>query len=142
LGGVHYVRILVSDVARSKAFYTEVLGFEVAYDVLPPREHGEAGAKAPLGGVILRHEGILFGLRPADEAGDRSGSPTHVGLDRLAFSVASRAELERALRMFDERGVRHGGIQELPSFGVSYFPFFDPDGLAFELTAPIADGST
>jgi hypothetical protein len=35
-----------------------------------------------------------------------------VGLDHLAFSVDSRDELERAFRLFDERGVPHGEIEK------------------------------
>ena len=38
LGTVKYLRILVSDVERSKEFYSEVLGFEIEHDSIPPRE--------------------------------------------------------------------------------------------------------
>jgi len=54
-----------------------------------------------------------------------------------AFSVASRDDLEQAVRLFDERGVSHGTITRLPSFGIDVLPFEDPDGVQLELTAPV-----
>src|SRR5215211_4423858 len=36
VGPVHHMRMAVTDVQRSRAFYTEVLGFEVAVDAPPP----------------------------------------------------------------------------------------------------------
>ena len=42
------------------------------------------------------------------------------------------------MRALDERGVIHGEITTLPSFGIDVLPFEDPDGVQLELTAPIA----
>jgi glyoxylase I family protein len=61
-----------------------------------------------------------------------------VGLDHLSFSVASHDDLEQAMRLLDERGVPHGEITSLPSFGIDVLPFEDPDGVQLELTAPMA----
>jgi hypothetical protein len=60
-----------------------------------------------------------------------------VGLDHLSFSVASREDLEQAVRLLDEQGVPHGSITRLPSFGIDVLPFEDPDGIQLELTAPV-----
>jgi catechol-2,3-dioxygenase len=68
--------------------------------------------------------------------GDRF-DPDRVGLDHLSFSVASRADLEQAVRLLDEHGVPHGSITRLPSFGIDVLPFEDPDGIQLELTAPV-----
>ena len=144
LGPVHHVRMAVTDVERSKAFYTGVLGFEVAADAPPPPgdEHHEAVADALQGGVVLANQGMLFGLRPVDkdraDAGDRF-DPFRVGLDHISFSVPTRADLDDAARHLDERGVPHGPIRDLVPFGLSFLAFFDPDGIALELTAPISD---
>jgi len=35
--------------------------------------------------------------------------------------------------------VEHGPIRELVPLGLSFLAFFDPDGIALELTAPISD---
>ena len=89
----------------------------------------------------MSYDGMLFGLRPVAGGGVPRGDLAPGGLDRLAFNVASRAELERAQQMLDERGIEHGPIEEVPAFGVCYFALFDPDGLAFELVAPLADNT-
>lgn len=146
VGPIHHLRLAVTDVPRSVAFYTEVLGFEVALDAPPPPddEHHEALADSLQGGVILMHAGMFIGLRPADAeratAGDRF-DPFRVGLDHLSFTVPSRADLDAATRLLDERGVEHGPIRELVPLGLSFLAFFDPDGIALELTAPLSDPS-
>ncbi len=145
-GPVHHLRLAVSNVQRSVAFYTEILGFQVAVDAPPPPddENYEAIVDSLQGGVILMHQGMFVGLRPVDEeratAADRF-DPFRVGLDHLSFSVPSRADLEAATRLLDERGVEHGPIRELAPLGLSFLAFFDPDGIALELTSPISDPS-
>lgn len=135
----------VTDVARSEAFYTEVLGFEVAVDAPPPEghEHRDAITDSLQGGVILSHQGLFFGLRPVDDdrmsAADRF-DPLRVGLDHISFSVPSRADLDAAVELLDERGVPHGPIRELAPLGLCFLAFFDPDGIALELSAPVQGG--
>jgi glyoxylase I family protein len=139
VGSIHHLRLTVTDVERSKAFYTEVLGFELVMGGPPPSddEHYDALVDSLQGGVILAHDGMFIGLRPVDEqrAGDRF-DPFRVGLDHLSFNVPARADLEEAIRRLDERGVEHGPIRELAPLGISFVAFFDPDGIALELTAP------
>jgi glyoxylase I family protein len=143
IGLVHHVRMVVTDVERSKAFYTGVLGFTVAVDAPPPPgdEHHDSIVDSLQGGVVLMHQGMFFGLRPADEdralSGDRF-DPFRVGLDHISFNVPARADLDAAVELFDERGVPHGPIRELVPFGMAFLAFFDPDGIALELSAPIA----
>jgi catechol 2,3-dioxygenase-like lactoylglutathione lyase family enzyme len=133
----------VTDVERSKAFYTGVLGFEVAVDGPPPQEdasHDEI-VESLQGGVILVHQGMFFGLRPtdADRADSDCFDPLRVGLDHISFGVPARADLDRAVELLDERGVDHGPIRDLTPLGLSFLAFFDPDGIALELSAPMAD---
>ena len=141
VGPIHHLRLTVSDVARSAAFYTEVLGFEVAVAEAPPEgtEHREAIAESLQDGVNLAHQGMFFGLRPVDaarsDAGDRFDA-LRVGLDHLSFAVPTRADLESAIEVLDARGVEHGPIRELAPLGLSFLAFFDPDGIALELSAP------
>jgi hypothetical protein len=80
---------------------------------------------------------LLLGLRPVAKKGDRFDED-RVGLDHLSFSVASHAELEDAVRLFDENKVAHGPITPLAGFGIYVLPFRDPDNIQVELTAPIA----
>lgn len=127
LGGVHHLRLTVSDPARSSAFYTDVLGFQVLMNF---------GAT-----VIVGLGNFFMGLGPAADpaqaTADGSFNENRIGLDHLSFQVASRDELEAALRRFDEAGVPHGEITDLGSdFGLYILSFRDPDNIQLELTAP------
>jgi glyoxylase I family protein len=138
-GEVHHLRLTVTDIERSRAFYTELLGFAVAVDSPPLDDPSAAEAfKILFGGVVMTRGNLIMGLRPMAPAGDRF-DPDRVGLDHLSFSVGSRDDLEDALRLFDERGVSHGEITALPSFGIDVLSFEDPDGVQLELTAPAAE---
>ena len=135
-GHIHHLRLTVTDVERSRQFYTGLLGFEVAVESPPPDDPQAAEVfKLLFGGVVMIRGNLLMGLRPMAPAGDRF-SPDRVGLDHLSFSVESRDELEQAVRLFDEAGITHGVITSLPSFGIDVLSFEDPDGMQLELTAP------
>jgi glyoxylase I family protein len=137
-GEIHHLRLTVTDVDRSRQFYTQLLGFEVAVESPPADDPSAAEAfKILFGGVVMTRGTLIMGLRPMAASGERF-DPDRVGLDHLSFSVASRDDLEHALRLFDERGVTHGQITRLPSFGIDVLPFEDPDGVQLELTAPAA----
>jgi glyoxylase I family protein len=140
LGGIHHVRLTVTDVQRSRAFYTQLLGFQIAMDAPPPADdpHHDLTVEILQGGIVMVSGDLLVGLRPVDaeRSGDRF-DPFRCGLDHLSFGVPSVAELQAAVRVFEERGVEHGGITELPPFGIAVLPFKDPDGVALELTAPL-----
>lgn len=125
-GAVHHLRLTVADVARSRAFYTEVLNFEHVMD-LPS-------------GVFLSNGAIGLGIGPSPEpsrapADDRFDE-ARVGLDHLSFAVASRDELERAAQVLDEKGVPRGEITDLGEvFGFFILAFRDPDNIQLELSA-------
>lgn len=126
-GSVHHLRLTVGDVGRSRAFYTEVLGFDHVMD-LPS-------------GVFLSNGTVGLGIGPSPAPSrapsDDRFDEARVGLDHLSFSVASREELERAQDLLDARGVPHGEITDLgDAFGISILAFRDPDNIQLELTAP------
>ncbi len=102
----------------------------------PPADDPSAAEafKTLFGGVVMIRGNLIMGLRPMAGSGDRF-NPDRVGLDHLSFSVASRGDLEQAVRLFDERGVAHGEITRLPTFGIDVLSFKDPDGVQLELTA-------
>ncbi len=51
--------------------------------------------------------------------------------------MADRAELERAARLLDERGVPRGKVTDLgDAFGLYVLAFRDPDNIQLEMFAP------
>jgi glyoxylase I family protein len=137
-GDIHHLRLTVTDVQRSREFYTGVLGFQVAVESPPPDDPAaDAVFSVLFGGIVMIRGNLLMGLRPMAPGDDRF-DPDRVGLDHLSFGVPAREDLEDAVRLFDEHGVTHGAITRLASFGIDVLPFEDPDGIQLELTAPVA----
>ena len=137
LGAIHHLRLTVTDIARSREFYTQLLGFDVAVES-PPAGDPAAEAAYPVlwGGIVMVRGNLLLGLRPVAPAGDRFDE-TRVGLDHLSFNLASRQELEQTQAWLDQHGVPHGDVRELPTFGICVLPFRDPDNIQLEVTAPL-----
>ena len=106
LGPVHHLRLTVTDVGRSRAFYTELLGFQTAVDTPPPVEdpHHDLTLDLLQGGVVLANGDLLLVARlqllPAD--GDRGGRPVEgrsqakrqgrVGMQGLDLLSASKQQ--------------------------------------------------
>lgn len=135
-GDIHHLRLTVTDVQRSREFYTQLLGFEVIVESPPPEDPAAAETfKVLFGGVVMTRGNLIMGLRPMAPPADRF-HPDRAGLDHLSFSVPGRADLEQAIALFDEHGVTHGEITGLAAFGIDVLSFEDPDGIQLELTAP------
>jgi glyoxylase I family protein len=127
--GIHHLRLTVSNVDRTVTFFTEVLGFKKLMDLNP--------------GAFLSNGQMGLGIGPHPDParaikGDRFDE-NRIGLDHLSFGVASRADLEHAVRVLDQRGVAHSEIRDLgPAFGIYVLIFRDPDNIQLELSAPHA----
>jgi len=54
LGPIHHLRLTVTDIERSRAFYTQLLGFQVAAES-PPADDPSAAAVYPVlwGGIVM-----------------------------------------------------------------------------------------
>ena len=127
-GSVHHLTLTVTDVQRSVAFYTTLLGFQLAMEIGPRR--------------LLSNGSVIVALAPPDPdqalPNDRFNE-NRVGLDHLSFNVARRADLETAVDLFDAQGVPHGEIKDLgPAMGLYVLALRDPDNIQLELTAPYA----
>jgi catechol 2,3-dioxygenase-like lactoylglutathione lyase family enzyme len=127
LGGIHHMAITVSDVSRSLAFYTGLLGFEVVVEFEPR--------------VMVSNGQVVLVLSPppdpAQAPADDRFSEHRIGLDHLSFAVESHADLEAAASLLDEQGVERGEIKALEGFGIYVMAFRDPDNVQLELTAPM-----
>jgi len=137
ISGCHHLRLTVTDIARSKAFYTEVLGFQVLAE--SPGDPSDPSVRQDpeqlYGGVVMAAGTAVLGLRPVADPADAFESE-RVGLDHLSFTVDSVAALEAARAAFAERGLTHGEIKELAGYGIAILSVNDPDGIHLELTAP------
>jgi len=136
--GLHHIRLTVTDLERSKAFYSDVLGFEIAAES-PGHPSDPDVRRDPgqlYGGVVFQTNGILFGLRPVADAADRFDSE-RVGLDHVSFSVAGRDDLVTLVDRLEEASIPHGSVIDLPDFGIAILSFSDPDGVHLELTAAL-----
>ncbi|GAA4395723.1 VOC family protein [Tsukamurella soli] len=127
-----HVRLTVTDIARSRAFYDDVFGLPVALELPPDADEATRQRLGFLfGGVIYRLGNSLLGLRPV---GTDGFDENRTGLDHVSFAVDSRAVLDDAAAMLDERKIAHGGVREI---GAGYVvEFRDPDNIALELFAP------
>lgn len=127
-----HVRLTVTDIAASRAFYEDIFGLPVAYEL--PADADDKTKKALwflFGGVIYKLGDSLFGLRPV---GSEEFAEDRTGLDHVSFAVSAHSDLEDARSLLDGRGVAHGGIKDI---GAGYIlEFRDPDNIALELFAP------
>lgn len=137
--GYAHLRLTVTDIARSKAFYDEIFGWPTVVDnSANVAEPGVSeSAEQYYGGVIYQTpSGALFGLRPVAPEGQRFDSE-RTGLDHVSFQVGSRDDLVTAGRHFAASGIEHGEIIDLTSSGLAILSFSDPDGVHCELTAAL-----
>lgn len=132
--GINHVRLTVTDVHRSKAFYQQLLGVETAFDFSDKVD--EPGVREDpaqfYGGAGFQVGGQLIGLRPVASAGDRFDS-TRVGLDHISLTVDSEDELQSAAQRLDDAGVPHGEVTTLAAVGMVILSVQDPDDINIEL---------
>jgi catechol 2,3-dioxygenase-like lactoylglutathione lyase family enzyme len=118
---LNHAVLYVRDVARSVAFYTDVLGFRVV-NGMP----GAAFVQAP--DSTNDHDLGLFEI--GSTAGPSLAGKSTVGMYHLAWEVDTLAELERLSVVLSEAGALvgasdHGTTKSLYAH--------DPDGLEFEV---------
>lgn len=130
----NHVRLTVTDIEKSRAFYDSVFGFEVAFELPPnPDEATKEALGFLFGGVIYKFGGGLLGLRPVSEGAFHEDK---TGLDHLSFSVASLQDLHDAAKVLDDLGVAHEGVKDLGDAGMAILEFRDPDNIALEIAGP------
>ncbi|MBV7528942.1 VOC family protein [Chitinophaga sp. sic0106] len=123
LNGIHHIAIICSDYARSKAFYTDVLGLRVIREV-----YRSARDSYKLDLAIGDHYVIELFSFPDPPA--RVSRPEAQGLRHLAFAVA---DIEAAVKDLSAKGVVTEPIRIDPHTNQRFTFFADPDGLPLEL---------
>jgi catechol-2,3-dioxygenase len=119
---LNHAVLYVRDVARSVAFYQDVLGFEVVMRM------GEQAAFLRADGSTNDHDLGLFQL--GGQAGPSTAGRTSVGLYHLAWEVETLQDLEQLAGRLAEAGALVGASDHSTTkslYGA------DPDGLEFEI---------
>ena len=119
--GLHHVAIRSTDLARSRIFYIERLGFPV---LLEARGIFIFGA----GGNAI----AVLGPDARTDAND-AFSPFRVGLDHLALACTDEGELRRVTGELTAAGINNTGVKLDATLGKNYVAFKDPDGISWEL---------
>jgi catechol 2,3-dioxygenase-like lactoylglutathione lyase family enzyme len=115
LDGVHHLKLPVSDLKRSIAWYADVLGYEVEIEFV---EQGE------LAGVAMRHPngGPMLALRLDPERCERAA-----GFDYFSFAVPDKASMDDLAARLTEAGHQHAGVH-FATVGWILPDLHDPDG--------------
>jgi glyoxylase I family protein len=123
LRAIHHVALICSDYERSKAFYTQVLGFRVLHEA-----YREARDSWKLDLEVS--PGVQLELFSFPSPPPRPTRPEARGLRHLAFSVADVDATVLELRL---RGVETEPVRVDEYTGRRFTFFADPDGLPLEI---------
>lgn len=122
LNKIHHVAVLCSDYAKSKAFYSEVLGLEVL------SENYRAERESYKTDLALNGEFVVE-LFSFPHPPKRLSRPEAAGLRHLAFEVD---DVEATLAEVAAKGVPHEQVRIDPFSGKKFVFCFDPDDLPIE----------
>ena len=120
---IHHIAIICSDYARSKDFYTRILGLELI------RETWRAERQSYKADLALNGQYVIE-LFSFPDPPPRPSRPESCGLRHLAFAVP---HLETAVQELKEKGVDTEPIRVDALTGKRFTFFADPDELPLEL---------
>jgi glyoxylase I family protein len=126
LATLHHVGITVTDLARSLAWYQEVLG------MAPVMKERYPGGRT----VVLVRPGtpVDIGLDEHEANEGERFAPHRTGLDHVSISVPTRAELDTWHAHLTSRGVECSEVRDVTEpMPFALLTFTDPDGVALEL---------
>ncbi|NBA89021.1 VOC family protein [Emticicia sp. CRIBPO] len=122
LKSLHHIAIICSDYERSKAFYTQILGFEVQQEV-----YREARQSYKLD--LSLNGDYLIELFSFPDPPARVSRPEALGLRHVAFKVE---DVEAAKKYLEEKGVACEPVRVDEFTGKKFTFFEDPDHLPME----------
>jgi glyoxylase I family protein len=119
--GLNHIIMTIKDVNISRAFYSDLLGFEL--EIIAD-------------GFFLRTGGVTIFFFPSSHPlpGDRFNE-FRIGLDHLSFTAPSEAALQSLAERLLEAGVDTKGVETYHT-GNKYVAFRDPDNIQLEYWLP------
>jgi catechol 2,3-dioxygenase-like lactoylglutathione lyase family enzyme len=131
--GFNHVGQCVTDLARSRRFYVEVFGFEVARELHPPDQGSDRLLRlpAPLGitACYLRRDDFVLELLHFADAGTVPGDERVMNQPGLTHVSLSVDDLDETLAAVEAHG---GEVLTDTNLGMAVF-VRDPDGQLVEL---------
>ena len=119
--GLNHVILTISDVARSRLFYGDLLGFDLQ-DIAD--------------GFYFISGGVAFFLFPSSHAiPDDRFNEFRIGLDHLAFTAPGAEALQALADKLIAAGVETQGVETYHT-GNKYVAFRDPDNIQLEYWLP------
>ncbi len=124
--GLNHIILTVSDVAQSRAFYRDVLGFDVTIIEEDPDKS-----------FFFTVGGVQFFWFPSRQPipGDQF-SEFRIGLDHLAFTAPSLEAVHDLATKLLAAGVDTKGVEQFAQTGNWYVAFRDPDNIQLEYWLP------
>ena len=123
LANFHHVALSVRNRDESAAWYADVLGFAEFF-----REESSDRKSCVMG---FPGDGYSVGIVEHVDSGREPFDPSTTGLDHLAFTVASRDELDGWAEYLTAAGVEHSDPIEVAAGAILNFK--DPDGISLAL---------
>ncbi len=137
--GLHHTNIVVSDMARTKRFYTETLGLEISLEVSIEDSEFSRGA----GLADTRVAATFFSvpgsntlvetfqyLNPSSRPMPSDSKANDMGFGHICFEVA---DIQQAYRSLRDKGVEFASTPVTMGNGVRWCYFYGPDGERLEL---------
>ena len=124
ISGINHVSVTVTDIERSVAWYTEVLGLGKLMEEQHPNDSGYA--------VVLGKPdwSMAVGLHTHPTNEKERFLESRTGLDHVGFMVADRSELKAWESRLADLGVEHSPINDKGGYAVVVFR--DPDNIQLE----------
>jgi len=119
--GIHHLALRSSDLARSRWFYIEMLGFPIALegpDIFLFLVGDTAVEVRGRGPITARHEAL---------------NPFRAGVDRIALACSDEQELARVADALSRAAIAHTGVRIDEALDRKYVAFEDPDRIGWEL---------
>ncbi len=118
LKGMRHIALKVSDLARSKSFYQDILGMDVVWAPDPQNVYLSSGCD----NIALHEVSQNFAAGAAEQQ-----------LDHLGFVVETSDQVKKLEEIFRTRGVRIIHPFKVHRDGSASFYCADPDGIVIQM---------